>query len=524
MTTLAGSDIHYDTFRRLASIVFDPFLLAPQGMDEDQLKNLLRAADAADEIFWRQTLPEDVRDSLLRSTRDDEELRKMVEFHYGPYDRLNGFAPFLAAPPKPPGAGFYPKAFTREKFFDFLAAHPECKRTFNSPYTVIRPLDSNLLRAVPYHEYYEPQISFLSRALAGAARSEENARFRSFLERRAQDVLTDDYYESESLWVRLRDNPIDLVIGPYEVYEDRLLGIKAAYEAMLLSRDFAASDKVRNVNSELGGLSRELEKELQIQIGIEESKVDISVATLIYTGGEARSAIPAIAFNLPNDERVTEEVGARQVILQNVLEAKFRAVAWPIMQRVFREPLEDENGAFLHFFNHTLYHEISHSLGPHRITVNGENTTVNTCLQQYHTVLEEVKADVLGACLNLALSAKSSQSALIDVTVAGFIRAARFGFDQAHGGANAIQFNYLLEQDAIRMEANGCLAVRHDRARSALFKLASEVLRIQERGSFEDAERFVARYRVLSPEIAGLLQNVSSVPIDIRITYKRMPA
>jgi Peptidase family M49 len=520
-TNLVASDIHRDTFRRLALVELDPFLLAPAGTDEQSLRCLLQAADAADEIFWKQSLSGTNRESLIRSVGDDDELKRMIMFHYGPYDRLNGWSRFIPGPAKPLGAGFYPPDFTREKFVDFLVAHPDKKRAFNSPYTVIQAVDSNQFRAVPYHEYYQTQVAALSRALSAAARIQEHNEFRQYLERRAEDVLTDDFHASESLWVRLRDNPIDLVIGPYEVYEDRLLGIKAAYEAMLLARDFSASDKVRNVKRELGVLRKELEKELNTSIEIEDSRVELSVATLIYTGGEARSAIPAIAFNLPNDEQVIEEVGARQILLQNVLEAKFRSIAWPIVGRLLDNPPSDEDGAFLHFFNHTLYHEIAHSLGPHRITVNGESTTVNSCLKQYHTVLEEVKADVLGACLNLTLADAGSHAALIDVNIAGFLRSARFGVDQAHGGSNVIQFNYLLGQDAVRMKPTGCLSVQHHKARRALFQLAAEVLAIQERGDFEAAERFVSKFRVLSPEIRTLLDKLSDIPIDIRISYKQ---
>ncbi len=520
-TNLVASDIHRDTFRRLASIKLDPFLLAPAGTDEHNLRCLLQAADAADEIFWRQSLSGTDRESLIRSVGSDEELKQMIAFHYGPYDRLNGLSPFIPAPAKPLGAGFYPPDFTREMFFSFLSLHSEKKRAFNSPYSVIRAADSGQFRAVPYHEFYQPQVVALSRALSAAARNQEHDRFRQYLERRAEDVLTDDFHESESLWVRLRDNPIDLVIGPYEVYEDRLFGIKAAYEAMLLARDFTASDKIRNVKRDLALLRKELEKELQSRIGIEESRVDLSVATLIYTGGEARCAIPAIAFNLPNDERVTEEVGARQIILQNVLEAKFRSVAWPIVGRLLEDAPDDEDGAFLHFFNQTLYHEIAHSLGPHRITVTGEPTTVNSCLKQYHSVLEEVKADVLGACLNLMLADSGNHAALVDVNVAGFLRAARFGIDQAHGGSNVIQFNYLLRRDAIRMRPSGCLSVDPGKARQALFQLASEVLAIQERGDLEAAARFVSDFRVLGPEIRTLIGMLTNIPIDVRITYKR---
>jgi hypothetical protein len=520
VTTLINSDIHRDSFRKLASVEFDPFALAPPGTDERKLQYFLQAADAADEIFWKQTTSGRDRESITRLAGQDEELKAMIRFHYGPYDRLNAFTPFVRVPTKPLGAGYYPPDFTREEFFRFLASYPECKRAFDSPYTVIRSDDSSF-RAIPYHEYYQPELATLSHALLAAARIEEHAQFRHYLERRAKSVLNDDYYESEEIWVRLRENPIDLVIGPYEVYEDRLLGIKTAYEAMLLARDFAASDKIRNVKRDLTALRRQLEDQLQSDIGIEESRVELSVATLIYAGGEARSAIPAIAFNLPNDERVTEEVGARQIILQNVLEAKFRLVAWPIMGRVLNNHPEDEDGAFLHFFNHTLCHEIAHSLGPHRIKVNGEHTTVNCCLKQHHTVLEEVKADVLGACLNIAMAGTSSDGLLLDVNVAGFLRAARFGVDQAHGGSNMIQFNYLLGQAAIQVESNGFLSVNREKTRRALFQLASEVLAIQGRGDFEAADRFVSSFRVLTPEVKALMANVDSVPIDIRITYKK---
>jgi hypothetical protein len=361
----------------------------------------------------------------------------------------------------------------------------------------------------------------LNRALLAAARIEENDQFRRYLEQRSADLLSDDYYASDTLWVRLSGNPIDLVVGPYEVYEDRLLGIKTAYEAMLMARDFEATDKVRNIKNDLAALRIQLEGELARNIAIEDSRVELSVATLVYTGGEARSAIPAIAFNLPNDERVIEEVGARQVILQNVLEAKFRSVAWPIVGQVLKNPPEDPDSAFSHFFNHTLYHEISHSLGPHRITVGGEPATVNGCLKQYHAVLEEVKADVLGACLNLLLGGESKVKSMIDVLVAGFFRAARFGLDQAHGGANAIQFNHLLNHNAIRMEPNGRLSINYDKARSGLFQLASEVIGIQERGDFDAAGGFVSTFRTMSPEMKALTGRLNDIPVDVRIKYRK---
>src|SRR5204863_5521150 len=129
------------------------------------------------------------------------------------------------------------------------------------------------------------------------------------------------YYASDVLWVNLTDNPIDLVVGPYEVYQDELMGLKAAYEAFLLKRDFEDSAKVQHYQHELPKMCALLERRLNRSLTVDQNRVRISVADLAYAGGDAHKAIPAIAFALPNDERTIEEVGARQVILRNVLKA-----------------------------------------------------------------------------------------------------------------------------------------------------------------------------------------------------------
>ena len=45
----------------------------------------------------------------------------------------------------------------------------------------------------------------------------------------------------------------------------------------------------------------------------------------------------------------------------------------------------------------TLFHELSHSLGPGSIKVGGRETTVNKELKEVGSGFEEAKADVMGA-------------------------------------------------------------------------------------------------------------------------------
>lgn len=509
-----------ESFRKLALVEFDAQEFLPPDMGFDETRFLVKAADLVDDIFWRQVSLVDPS-SLFALAGEDQELREMALFYYGPYDRLNNDSPFLPVEPKPPGAGFYPHDLTREEFTSYLQSHPDCKSSFESPYTVIRRIDASRLTAIPYHEAFCEQVAALSDLLTKVSQSEKHRYFREFLAQRAKDLLSDEYYHSDSLWVRLVDNAWDLVIGPCEVYEDQLMGLKAAYEAMLLRREVAESSKLQHFQQELPSLCRSLEREVRKPLSVENSRVSLSVANLIYAGGDARQAIPAIAFSLPNDERTIEEVGSRQVILRNVQEAKFRLVDWQIHKRLLHTALEDEDLAFRHFFDHTLFHEISHSIGPHRIKRNGDITTVNRCLKQHYSVLEETKADTLAACFVLHMAGDKDERAFLNTYVPGFMRAIRFGLNSAHGGANAIQFNFLLREGAIAIHpASGKLLIDPQKARKSLLQLIATVIGIQERGDFEAADRFVSAFCVMNSEIKDLAESVNDLPIDIRVRYK----
>lgn len=514
-----GDESVWERFRSLALVEVDPRELLPAGGDAHAAVYLLEAADVVNEIFWRQALPQESRATLLAQVGGNEELKELLLFNYGPYDRLNNNAPLLPVEPKPAGAGFYPPTLTQTEFSEYIQTHPEYRAEFESPYTVIRRENSHL-EAVPYHLVYREQVARLSALLEKAGTAATDPVFRRYLHQRAKDLAKDDYYESDSLWVSLRRNPLDVVIGPYEVYEDKLMGLKAAYEAMLLRRDFEGTKKILHFRDGLPSLCRAVGQELGKSLEMDDGRLDLSVADLIYSGGDARKAIPAIAFTLPNDERVIEEVGSRQVILKNVLEAKFHHVAWKIHTRLLPQAAGDRRQSFEKFFNHTLYHEISHTIGPQLITKNGEQTTVNRCLKQYYSVLEEAKADTLAACFMLRGGGDAGEQTFLETYVPGIMRPIRYGLTSAHGGANAIQFNFLLREGALSVSASGEISFDCARVSRALMSLTSEIIDVQERGDFETARKLVSDYCVMSPEIERVMSKLSDVAVDIRIRYK----
>ena len=50
------------------------------------------------------------------------------------------------------------------------------------------------------------------------------------IRRASWDATADDYRPSDMAWMDMKTNPVDIVIGPIETYEDQLYGYKAAYE------------------------------------------------------------------------------------------------------------------------------------------------------------------------------------------------------------------------------------------------------------------------------------------------------
>ncbi len=54
---------------------------------------------------------------------------------------------------------------------------------------------------------------------------------------RADALTSGRYQNSDIAWLEMKNNTIDVVIGPIETYEDKLFGYKAAFEAYVLIKD-----------------------------------------------------------------------------------------------------------------------------------------------------------------------------------------------------------------------------------------------------------------------------------------------
>ncbi len=492
--------------------------------DREALVHLVRAAKAMDEIFrlqvW-QLNPIMAQRVAAYQGPHAKALRDYYRIMYGPWDRLAAFEPFIGDTERPPGAGFYPGDLTKEEMEAWLAEHPEDEHRFRSLHTVIRRQGGGLV-AIPYSEAYGSQLRRAAAELRVAADLTDNASLAKFLRLRAKAFMTDDYYESDLAWMDL-DSPLEVVIGPYETYEDRLYGYKAAFEAFLCVVSPEDSDQLARFKDQLPALERSLpipDEHKNLNRG---TSSPIRVANEVLSAGDARAGVQTLAFNLPNDERVREAKGSKKVLLKNMMQAKYEAILEPISDRVLPAGGRDRI-AFDAYYHFVLFHELAHGLGPGRITVDGRDTEVRLELKEHYSALEEAKADAMGA-RNLfvlgeqGLIPEELLRALPSTYVAGLFRSARFGTTAAHGLGVVLQMNWLLEAGAIEVAEDGRFRPVAQRLRDGLEGLLERILMIQAEGSYERAAELVAGYGTVRPEMQALLDGLDTIPVDIDPAY-----
>jgi len=493
--------------------------------DRKAIAKLIEAAKLFDPLFLRQVWSGN--EALKKKLESDTTPEGRERLHYfvinkGPWSRNEKNQPFIDGVPheKPPQAGFYPDDITKDEFNSWVSTLSEQdKKRATGFFTVIKRGQDRKLAIVPYHEEYREFLEPAARLLKEAAELTTNATLKTFLTKRADAFLSDDYYASDVAWMDL-DAPIDVTIGPYETYEDELFGYKAAFEAFITLRDEAESAKLTKFSQHL----QELENNLPIDPKYRNPRLGaaspIRVVDNVFSSGDGNRGVQTAAYNLPNDEQVVKEKGSKRVMLKNVQEAKFNQVLVPI-SKVVMDPSQQSQISFDAFFTHILAHELMHGLGPHNIKVAGTDTSVRQQLKELYSTIEEAKADITGLwalqyLMDHSLIDKAMERDLYTTYLASSFRSVRFGVNEAHGKGQAIQFNYLFDEGAIKIDpSTGTFGVDAGKIKDAVRKLASEILTIEAEGSYDKAKAMIDKYGVIRPEMQKALDKLIDVPVDI---------
>ena len=499
-------------------------------LDERQKKvveKLYEASKVMDEIFLDQVYSKNYQikqDLEKQDTKEAKEKLELFNIMFGPFNRLEDDAPFIGTEKKPLGANFYPEDMTKDEFENWIKNHPEDEKAFTSEFTVIRR-DGDKLIAIPYSQFWKDKLTKASNLLKEAAEYADNPTLKKYLNSRADAFLSNDYYQSDMDWMDVKNNTIEVVIGPYEVYEDEMFNYKASFESFVTLKDKAETEKLEVFKKYL----RDMEIHLPIPDEYKNfdrgSESPLAVVNEVFTAGDTKAGVQTLAFNLPNDERVRQAKGSKKVMLKNVSQAKYDKLLVPIA-RIVMDPDQMQYITFNSFFTHSLMHEMSHGIGPGFIKVDGRDTEVRKELKETYATLEECKADILGMYNNVFMIEKgvfpeSFERETYATFLAGIFRSIRFGISEAHGGGNAIIYNYLLENGGYKFNPETQkVKVNFEKVGPVLKDLANKILMIQAKGDYQGAKDLIAKYVVNSPTMQTLNEKLSDLPVDIKPVYE----
>ncbi|MDQ3673838.1 MAG: Zn-dependent hydrolase, partial [Gemmatimonadota bacterium] len=336
-------------------------------------------------------------------------------------------------------------------------------------------------------------------------------------------LLTDQYQPSDLAWMDMKNNTLDIVIGPIETYEDALYGYKAAHEAFVLVKDKDWSQRLSKYVALLPALQRGIPVPEQYKSETPAGGSDLNAYDVVYVAGDANAGSKTIAINLPNDEEVQLKKGTRRLQLKNAMRAKFDKILVPIANELI---VSDQlpNITFDAFFGNVMFHEVAHGLGI-KNTINGKGL-VRPALKERYSALEEGKADILGLYMIRQLHSQGELGAQnIDdhyVTfLASLFRSIRFGAASSHGRANVVAFNFLEQRGAFTRNASGQYRVDMAKMREGADALSQRILTIQGDGDYEGAGRMYDDLGKIGPVLAADLARLGAKAIPVDIVYEQ---
>lgn len=482
--------------------------------EKQALKLMIEAANIMDELFWQQAFG----DKKLMDTITNDTLRQYAYINYGPWDRLNDNKPFINGyGTKPAGANFYPQDMTKEEFEQWQDTNK------TSQYTMIRRDENGKLKAIFYHEYFKEQLQKAANLLNQAASLIKDKNFSKYLSLRAQALITSDYQLSDMAWLDSKTSKIEFIIGPIESYEDGLFGYKTSFESFVLIKDVDWSKQLEKYGKLLPTLQKSLPVKEEYKKEMPGSLGDINVYDAIYYAGDCNAGSKTIAINLPNDEEVQLKKGTRKLQLKNVMQAKFDLIVIPISELLLDKSIVSDV-TFTTFFQNVMFHEVAHGLGI-KNTINN-NGTVREALKELYSPLEEAKADITGLFLVQKLRDMGEiTDGKLEENYASFVasifRSIRFGAASAHGIANMLEFNFLLDESAITKNNEGKYIIDFEKMKNAVSKMTERIITIQANGDYNAAKKWIDEKGTISADLQKDLNKINETKIPVDIVFQQ---
>ena len=499
--------------------------------EQQMVAKLADACRLLDQLYWHES---DLGGYAMYHTTQSAVLAKLFSINGSRWDLVDENFPVIGEEPMVPGRELYPFGLTRAAIEQYSAAHPDEKAAIYNPWTVVRsaPLDLNpvlsqpvvsgvpaKLFTYPYHEAFAEWLKPMSEDLRAAAKLSGDPAFAHYLNLRADALLSDDYFASDIAWLELKDPKIDLIFAPYETYLDNLLGVKTSYGASILIRNDAESRKLALYQQQEAAMQQALPVAAEDKPSKQGFATPMEVADAPLRAGDLHYGYQAVADNLPNDPRVHAEKGSKKIFFKNFMDLRVTNVILPVAGKMLA-PAQSADVSGEGYLTGVILHEISHGLGPAYAHVGGKQITINEAIGPAYSGLEEAKADVTGIYLakwlvDQKVLPASELNSIYGSYVAGILRTLRFGTGEPHGRAMMMEFNYLLEHDALTQGADGRYTIDYGTMPTAIADLCKTLLTFEAQGDRAGVEAWFKKYDVMPAALTKALSATEGIPVDV---------
>ncbi len=509
--------------KRIKFFDIKPNLKSLNTNERNALKLCIRAARILHKICLKQVCGNKLEKyyETIEKSKNKSELKRFFEMNKGPWSSLHDDKPFLkGVGKKPKGVALYPEDLTSREWKKWLKKNPRKASEFESNVTIIKRKGGKLI-AVPYSKFFKDELIESSKLLSQASKTLRKGSLSLYLKECSKALLSNNYWKSDVAWMKTNGFPFEIVFGPVEVYEDSFMGLKALFECFIGIPDIGMTNELKSFRKYVPEFNKIISKKFNYKT--KGSLMPIVVFNDVFRSGDATIiGRQFTAANLPNDRKIHQLYGSKKIFSKTFMKAKS---SLEIAKKIFSKKDVKHHNLNSKILS-VLAHEIAHGLGPGIIKKGRKKISFEKLLGEFHSSLEEAKADALGfTFIKFLISKKILPKILIRQIVVGNLAWNFYGwrkdFRGAHNLAGLIEYNYLKKNKAIFYnKIKKTISIDEEKASATYEELAYKIMKVQQKGSYKHAKEFVKKFSKVQPEIKYLLNKLKNAPLEVFPIFK----
>lgn len=385
------------------------------------------------------------------------------------------------------GANFYPRDAIKDEILKASEKNPKIL----SPFTIVKRNKNNKLIAVDFHQEYKKLLLPINTKLLKAAKICENKTLKNYLEVVADSLISGNYSKSDEAWIKVKNNNLDIIIGPFERYLDKLFFIKRAYQSCVCIIDHDKSKKATEIRDILYSTISPNEHRI-----ISPSTTEVQVRNaLIFSGFLGR--VMFTQQHLPADSDSVEKYGSRILGYNTSLNYKFDKIIYPIYNAVFEKKFRQRYTKDL-IRKGSYYHVLLNGIVQHLHRFKNSRTR----LRELFPIFDEASS---AACSihhakYLILKGVIDQKELEAIMIvqicwvfSEMVFARKNNSRDVYLKGDAMIFNFLQREGAL-LEKEGISWPNFAKMFFEMENLSSIFTRILEEGTYREAQEFLSKY------------------------------